>query len=78
MNVTLKDVPDALHRRLREAAEESGRSLNRLILHTLERTFCAHKSDRTALLGRIRRRRDEMNVWVDDHSLESAMEDGRS
>lgn len=78
MNMTLKDVPDSLHQRLREAAEDSGRSLNKLILHTLERAFCAHKSDRAALLERIRLRREDMNVWIDDQSLADAIEDGRS
>lgn len=78
MNITLKDVPDSLHQRLREAAEESGRSLNKLILHTLERAFCAHKSDRSLLMERIRRRRNEMKVSIDDRSLADAIEDGRS
>lgn len=77
MNITLKEVPDALHQRLREAAEYSGRSLKKLILHTLEQTFCARKSDRIALMERIRLRRNEMKVWIDDHSLASAIEDGR-
>lgn len=77
MNMTLKDVPDSLHQKLREAAEESGRSLNKLILYTLERAFCAHKSDRAALLHRINLRRNEMDIWIDDQSLEAAIEDER-
>ena len=35
-NITLKDVPDDLHQRLRAAAVETGRSLNKLILTLLE------------------------------------------
>lgn len=75
MNMTLKDVPDSLHQKLREAADQSGRSLNKLILYTLERAFCAHKSDRAALMQRIKLRRNEMNTWIDDESLEAAIED---
>ena len=78
MNITLKDVPASLHQRLREVAEESGRSVNKLVLYTLERAFCAHKSDRIALIEQIKRRRNKMTVWLDDRSLESAIEDGRS
>lgn len=78
MNLTLKDIPDTLHRRLREEAETSGRSLNKLILHTLERTFCARKSDRSLLLERIRQRRNLMKARIDDFSLEAAIEEGRS
>lgn len=78
MNMTLKDVPDSLHQRLREVADESGRSLNKLILLTLERAFCAHKPDRDALLQRIRLRRNAMSIWIDDQSLGAAIEEGRS
>ena len=78
MNLTLKDVPEALHQRLREAAENSGRSLNKLVIHTLEQSFCARQSDRTALVDRIRRRRQGMQVWLDDQTLESAIAEGRS
>lgn len=78
MNVTLKNIPDTLHQRLREAANESGRSLNKLILHTLEQKFSPHRGDRDALLQRIRRRRHTMKLWIDDPSLEAAIEEGRS
>lgn len=78
MNLTLKNVPDSLHNKLREAAAESGRSLNKFVLHTLEQTFCAQKSDRIALLERIRIRRREMKLNVDDQSLSKAIDDGRS
>lgn len=78
MNMTLKDVPDSLHQRLREAAAESGRSLNKLVLHTLEQAFCPQKSDRIALLERIRNRRRDMKMNVDSHSLANAIENGRS
>ena len=78
MNVTLKDVPDTLHERLREAADKSGRSLNKLILQTLERAFCAPQSDRTALMERINRRRDGMSVWIDQPSLEAAIDEDQS
>ncbi len=77
MNITLKDVPDSLHQKLREAAELSGRSLSKLILFTLEQEFCAHKSDRVALMDRIRSRREGMKVWIDDHSLENATNEDR-
>ena len=78
VNVTLKDVPESLHRRLREAAEESGRSLNKLILYTLEREFCSHKSDREVLIERIRTRREVMKAWLEDETLEHAIEEGRA
>jgi len=78
MHFTLKGIPDSLHQKLREAADESGRSLNRLILYTLEQTFCSRPLDREALLGRVRRRRSHMKLWADDSSLDAAKDDGRA
>lgn len=77
MNLTLKDIPETLHHRLREEADLSGRSLNKLILYTLEQTFCAQPTDRRILLDRIRRRREAQTLWLNDASLERAIEEGR-
>lgn len=77
MNITVKDVPPELHARLREAAVKSGRSLNKLILCTLERSFVPRKVDRGELVTRIRKRRESMNVWIEDSTLASAIKEGR-
>lgn len=77
MNITVKDVPPELHQRLRERAEESGRSLNKQILFTLEQSIRPKRVDLATLLTRIRRRRSEMTVWLEDESLQTAIEEGR-
>jgi hypothetical protein len=77
MNITLKDVPPELHEQLRKAAERSGRSLNKMILYTLERTVCASRADRPELLKRIRRRRKTMSAWLEDEPLQRAIGEGR-
>ncbi len=77
MNITLKDVPPALHERLRRAAEQSGRSLNRLILHTLDQCFSPRPVSRARLLRRIRQRREAMTAWLEDEPLQAAIREGR-
>ena len=77
-NITLKDVPEDLHQRLRAAAVETGRSLNKMILALLESAVGPHKSDRLVLLDRIRARRSKLHRFLDDTSLEEAIEDGRA
>ena len=77
-NITLKDVPDDLHQRLRAAAVETGRSLNKMILTLLETAVGPHKSDRLVLLDRIRARRSKLHHLVGDASLEEAIEEGRA
>jgi len=71
--LTLREVPETLHQRLCEAAEESRCSLNELILRNLEVLFCSHETDRVDLMERIRQRRNEMKIWIDDGSLEHAI-----
>ena len=77
MNVTLKDIPEDLHDRLLRAADESGRSLNKLILHDLRRLYFPQKTDRSQLVKRIRSRRSTMHTWITDDSISSAIEEGR-
>jgi plasmid stability protein len=76
-NITLKDVPEDLHERLRVAAEASGRSLNKLILTTLERSLGPRRIDRLDLIERIRNRRATMDRILDDALLEEAIREGR-
>ena len=77
MNITLKEVPTELHDRLRLVAQESGRSLNKQILHTFEKAVSPQKESRSELMQRIRKRRDQMNEWIDDASLQNAISEGR-
>ena len=77
MNITVKDVPKELHERLRSVADETGRSLNKLILITLERALTPQKTDRLELLQRIRARRATMGSVLDDSGLAEAISGGR-
>jgi hypothetical protein len=77
MNITVKDVPAELHERLRSVADETGRSLNKLILITLERALVPQKIDRDELLRRIRVRRGRMTSILDDSGLGGAIAEGR-
>ncbi|MEM8952511.1 MAG: Arc family DNA-binding protein [Verrucomicrobiota bacterium] len=77
MNITVKDVPKELHERLKSVADETGRSLNKLILITLERALTPQKSDRDQLLQRIQDRRATMGHVLDDAGLSDAIKGGR-
>lgn len=77
MNITVKDVPKDLHERLKSVADETGRSLNKLILITLERALTPQKSDRQQLLQRIQERRATMGSVLDDAGLSEAIKGGR-
>ena len=78
MNITLKEVPADLHARIKEAADQSGRSINRQIIFILEKTLFPVKSSREDLLARIRKRRGRMGGMIDDQFMQSAIEGDRS
>lgn len=50
-NITLKDVPEKVHRRLKERAERHRRSMNSEAIRILERTLCTTRRDADALIA---------------------------
>ena len=77
MNITIKDVPKPLHKRLQQASEQSGRSLNKFIIFTLERCLLPAKDDRQVLLNRIKKRRSAMEMTISEDSLRKAIQQDR-
>jgi hypothetical protein len=77
MNITIKDLPKPPHQRLKKASAQSGGSLNKFIIYTLEKSVFPVRQDRAALLERIRRTRRAMKVTIDEDSLYQAIHEGR-
>lgn len=78
MNLTLKDIPENLHARLRQEADETGRSINKLIIYTLEQTFSPTKVDRAAWLKKVQQEREAMSTWIDNDSILNAKNEARA
>lgn len=78
MNVTLKEFPPELHSRLKQSAEENGRSLNRQIIHLLNRLTFPQKASETDLLKRIVTNREGMVGGIDQDFLDQAKKEGRA
>jgi plasmid stability protein len=77
--ITLKNVPDDLHRRLKERAERHHRSLNREAIRCLEEAVAGDEPEEE-LLARIRANRARMaerGVWLTEESLREAIDQGR-
>ena len=76
--ITLKNVPDDLHRRLKARAAQNGRSLNREAIRCLDEGTRAPNSD--ALLeeaAAFRAKLAAKGVWITDADIEDAIEQGR-
>ena len=76
-SITIKNIPANLHRRLRERAESSGRSLNREIIACLLEAAGAERVDARALLAQVRPMRRLVRGQVSDAEVSAAKREGR-
>ena len=74
--LTLKNIPDDLHRRLLERAAHNRRSLDAEALACLE---AALTEETETLLARIRDRRTRLDqIYLTEKDLQKAIDEGRS
>lgn len=77
-SVTLENIPDDLLQRLKQSAEQSGRSLSSEAILRLERGLAAEPAAAAARLKRIREvRRKASGVYLTDADLRAARDEGR-
>lgn len=75
--LTIKNVPEALHRRLKERAQTHRRSLNSEALLCLEIATRQVPVDEELLLEELRLLRDQAEVYLTDDALRRAIDEGR-
>ena len=77
-NLSIRDMPQAVHRALKSEAARNRRSLNREILIRLEESLTHEASDAEAVLERIRRRKRAIGpIDLDPQTVRSLREAGR-
>jgi plasmid stability protein len=77
-NLTLKDVPPALHARLRARAEKHRRSLNREAIACLEAAVLAETIDTEELLAQARAARRRVRDTVPGTTVRRLVRAGRT
>jgi len=77
MNLTLKEIPDGLHRELKKRAESHGRSLNKEVIAMLEDSVNPVRSNPVDLLEKIVQHRESLPHLVKEDELESIIDEGR-
>jgi plasmid stability protein len=75
--ITVKGLPDELHRRLKERADEHGRSLNSEIIACLKAALEPQVVDPEALLVRARALREVVPARLTDRALRRLKDRGR-
>lgn len=78
-NITLKNIPEPLYEKIKQAAQLHRRSLNSEILYCVERTLTTHKIDVEEHIKLARQLRAETAHHIlTDEQLDSAKEQGRA
>jgi len=77
VNITLKELPDALHQKLKQRAEAHGRSLNKEVIVMLETMVNPVRRNPEELLRRIGHHRDTLNHLVREEELPGIINEGR-
>lgn len=79
--LTLKNVPEDLHRRLKERAARNRRSVEDEALRCLDEAVAAPPLDDEAFLEEVRLSREALaarGVWITPESIREAIEQGRA
>lgn len=76
--ITLKNIPEDLHQRLKESAAAHHRSLNGEIIARLEAQFLAPPLDADAKLAELRVLRQRRAVYAVPEEIDALKREGRS
>lgn len=75
--ITLKNIPESLHERLKESAAQNHRSLNREIISRLEAQLMPPRPDAEQKLAEIRALRQRLAAYATPEEIEAAKSEGR-
>lgn len=75
--ITLKNIPESLHERLKESAAQNHRSLNREIIARLEAQLMPPRLDAEQKLAEVRALRQTLAVYATPEEIQAAKEEGR-
>ena len=76
-NITLKNIPDKLYRKLRKRAQQNRRSMNNEIIKSLEDSFGTQKVNIDQLLSEAAGIRNNLTFVVNEKDIEYAKKAGR-
>ena len=75
--ITIKNIPESVHRSLKARAEAHGRSLNKEIIATLEGTLHGAPIDAEAIGQRARAVRETLGVYMTQKDMTALKNAGR-
>ena len=78
-NITVRDIPDEVYKKIKENADANKRSINSEILYGLERNYGKQKQGTEVTLARLKKLRDKTKdrVYLSDKDILEAKIEGR-
>ena len=76
-SITIKNIPEDLHLRLKQRAEEHRRSLNAEVIACLEAIMAERTDDPEAWIREARVLREEVGGYLTPDSIDALIEEGR-
>lgn len=76
-SITVKNIPDALYRRLKKRAQKNRRSINNEIINAIEKSLEPHKIDISKLLEDAAGIRRNLDFVVSEKEITYARKKGR-
>lgn len=70
--ITIKDIPDSLHKALKKRSSMNRRSLNKEVISCLEEVVSPKKISVNDLLIKVRKNRESLKVKLTDEILEES------
>ena len=77
VTLTVKNIPDGLHGRLRRRAKAHGRSLNKEIIASLERVTSPRRLEIPEYLSRVERVQEKIDFEVTIDEIQQGIEGDR-
>lgn len=76
-NITIRDIPDEVYKRLKEQAELNHRSINSEVIHQLERLVRSHRPDPDLVISQAKKLRRQAKGTLTIDEIQHAIESGR-
>jgi plasmid stability protein len=76
-SLTLKNIPEEVHRALKQRSRRNARSLNSEAIDCLRRAVMIERIDPETLLTKARQLRSGMSVFLTDKDINAMKDEGR-
>lgn len=77
-NITIRDIPDEVYKKLKEQAELNHRSINSEVIHHLEKMVRSHRLDPDQIISQAKRLRRQAKGSLTMEEIQNAIDTGRA